>query len=102
MKKITKILIGTHNKGKYKEISQLLSKKIKKVSPSYFKSCGSEPIEVKGKKVFSLLIFVLPKIDTWDINLLFFPISTLSPITQYGPIEELLCILAFFDIIDEG
>ena len=37
MKKITKILIGTHNKGKYKEISQLLSKKIKKVSPSYFK-----------------------------------------------------------------
>tara|TARA_A100001011_G_scaffold390127_1_gene472925 strand:+ start:771 stop:1355 length:585 start_codon:yes stop_codon:yes gene_type:complete len=37
MKKIKKILIGTHNKGKYKEISQLLSKKIKKISPSYFK-----------------------------------------------------------------
>tara|TARA_B100001564_G_scaffold159603_1_gene134192 strand:+ start:22804 stop:23382 length:579 start_codon:yes stop_codon:yes gene_type:complete len=28
-----KILIGTHNKGKYKEISYLISKKIKKVSP---------------------------------------------------------------------
>ena len=33
MKKIKKIVIGTHNKGKYKEISQLLSKKIKKISP---------------------------------------------------------------------
>ena len=28
-----KILIGTHNKGKFKEISYLLSKRIKKVSP---------------------------------------------------------------------
>ena len=28
-----KILIGTHNSGKFKEISYLLSKKIKKVSP---------------------------------------------------------------------
>ena len=28
-----KILIGTHNKGKFKEISHLLSKKFKKVSP---------------------------------------------------------------------
>ena len=28
-----KILIGTHNKGKFKEISHLLPKKIKKVSP---------------------------------------------------------------------
>ena len=28
-----KILIGTHNKGKFKEISYLLPKKIKKVSP---------------------------------------------------------------------
>ena len=28
-----KILIGTHNKGKFKEISYLLSKKIRKVSP---------------------------------------------------------------------
>ena len=33
MKKIKKILIGTHNQGKYKEISQLLPKEIKKVSP---------------------------------------------------------------------
>ena len=33
MKKIKKILIGTHNKGKIKEISYLLNKKIKKISP---------------------------------------------------------------------
>tara|TARA_B110000881_G_C18456453_1_gene453864 strand:- start:141 stop:740 length:600 start_codon:yes stop_codon:yes gene_type:complete len=33
MKKITKILIGTHNKGKFKELSDLLPKKIKKLSP---------------------------------------------------------------------
>ena len=34
MKKIKKILIGTHNRGKFKEISYLLGKKIKKISPS--------------------------------------------------------------------
>ena len=28
-----KIFIGTHNRGKFKEISYLLSKKIKKISP---------------------------------------------------------------------
>ena len=28
-----KILIGTHNKGKFKEIAYLLSKKYKKISP---------------------------------------------------------------------
>jgi XTP/dITP diphosphohydrolase len=32
-----KILIGTHNKGKFKEISYLISKKIKKVSPEKLK-----------------------------------------------------------------
>jgi XTP/dITP diphosphohydrolase len=33
MKKIKEILIGTHNKGKIKEISYLLNKRIKKISP---------------------------------------------------------------------
>ena len=33
-----KILIGTHNKGKFKEISYLLSKKIKKISPNQIKN----------------------------------------------------------------
>ena len=33
MKKINQILIGTHNSGKFKEISYLLSKKIEKISP---------------------------------------------------------------------
>ena len=28
-----KILVGTHNKGKFKEIAHLLSKKFKKISP---------------------------------------------------------------------
>ena len=32
-----KILIGTHNKGKFREISYLLSKKIKKISPNQLK-----------------------------------------------------------------
>ena len=32
-----KILIGTHNKGKFKEIAYLLSKKFKKVSPKTLK-----------------------------------------------------------------
>ena len=33
MKKNIQLLIGTHNDGKFKEISKLISKKIKKISP---------------------------------------------------------------------
>ncbi len=33
MQKIDKILVGTHNKGKFIEISDLLPKKVKKISP---------------------------------------------------------------------
>ena len=43
MKKIKEILIGTHNKGKIKEISYLLNKKIKKTSPVQLKI--KSPIE---------------------------------------------------------
>ncbi len=32
-----KILIGTHNKGKFREIACLISKKTKKISPNYLK-----------------------------------------------------------------
>ena len=32
-----KILIGTHNKGKFKEIAYLISKKYKKISPIVLK-----------------------------------------------------------------
>ena len=32
-----KILIGTHNKGKFREIAYLLSKKYKKISPDFLK-----------------------------------------------------------------
>tara|TARA_Y100000996_G_C22515143_1_gene640110 strand:+ start:120 stop:707 length:588 start_codon:yes stop_codon:yes gene_type:complete len=37
MSKISKILVGTHNLGKFKEISYLISKKIKKISPQSLK-----------------------------------------------------------------
>ena len=36
MKKIDKIMVGTHNNGKFKEISYLLPKYIKKISPKKF------------------------------------------------------------------
>ena len=42
MQKIEEILIGTNNKGKYKELCDLLSKKIKKYSPKEFKISGPE------------------------------------------------------------
>ena len=32
-----KILIGTHNQGKFKEIAYLISKKYKKISPLFLK-----------------------------------------------------------------
>ncbi len=61
MKKIYKILIGTHNKGKFKELSFLLSKKIKKLSPNKLgikspKEDGKtfkENSEIKAKYFFS-------------------------------------------------
>ena len=46
MYKIDKILIGTHNKGKFKEISDLLPKKVAKVSPN---DLGLESPKENGK-----------------------------------------------------
>ena len=46
MYKIDKILIGTHNKGKFKEISDLLPKKVEKVSPN---DLGIESPKENGK-----------------------------------------------------
>ena len=43
-------------------------------------------------------MIVFPTIETWEIKLLFFPISTLSPIIQNGPIDELLSIFALLEI----
>ena len=37
MLKINQILVGTHNSGKFKEISNLLPRKIKKISPTALK-----------------------------------------------------------------
>ena len=42
MRKIEKILIGTHNIGKYKEIRDLLPKKVKKYYPQEFKILSPE------------------------------------------------------------
>ena len=50
MKKINKILIGTHNKGKFRELSFLLPKRLKKFSPKRFKI--KPPIE-SGKSFSS-------------------------------------------------
>ena len=46
MKKNNLLLIGTHNDGKFREISKLLSKKIKKISP---KSLGIKAPRETGK-----------------------------------------------------
>ena len=46
MNKINKILIGTHNKGKFKEISDLLPRNVVKISPI---SLGIESPEETGK-----------------------------------------------------
>jgi len=46
MNKIYKILVGTHNKGKFNEISDLLPKKLEKISPN---SLGIESPEETGK-----------------------------------------------------
>ena len=37
MKKNIQILVGTHNDGKFREISKLISKRIKKISPKTLK-----------------------------------------------------------------
>ena len=37
MKKNIKLLIGTHNKGKFREISKLINRNIKKISPKKLK-----------------------------------------------------------------
>jgi len=46
MKKIKKILIGTHNKGKFKELSYLLPRKVNKISP---KKLGIKSPKENGK-----------------------------------------------------
>ena len=46
MKKNNLLLIGTHNNGKFKEISKLISKKIRKISP---KSLKIKPPKETGK-----------------------------------------------------
>ena len=64
-----KILIGTHNKGKFREIAYLLSKKYKKVSPISLKipspkeTCKSFSGNSKLKVNFSWLSFFTTSIN---------------------------------------
>jgi len=44
MKKIKKIIIGTHNQGKFREISYLLPKNIVKISPKKLNLCSPKEI----------------------------------------------------------
>tara|TARA_B100000965_G_scaffold192662_1_gene160876 strand:- start:2455 stop:3060 length:606 start_codon:yes stop_codon:yes gene_type:complete len=50
MKKISEILIGTHNKGKFRELSFLLPKRLKKISPFKLKI---KPPKETGKSFLS-------------------------------------------------
>ena len=50
MKKIKEVIVGTNNKGKYKEICDLLPKKIKKYSPKDFGILSPKEI---GKNLYS-------------------------------------------------
>ena len=81
-----KILIGTHNKGKFKEISYLISKKIKKVSPVKLKI--KSPKET-GKTFLAnsrLKVNFFSKFET-------FKISILSNFTKIGSFIEVLILL---------
>ena len=42
-----KILIGTHNQGKFKEISYLISKRYKKISPTSLKIPSPRNVNTK-------------------------------------------------------
>ena len=51
-------------------------------SPLYFRSCGIEPIEQKGKKIFDSPMSVSPHMFTEDLIILLFAILTLSSIIE--------------------
>ncbi len=54
-------------------------------SPRNLRSCGTRPIELKGKKRFPSPTRVSPSITTCDSTTVRRPRRTLSPITQKGP-----------------
>jgi XTP/dITP diphosphohydrolase len=57
MKKISKLLIGTNNKGKYKEIKDLLPKYIKTYSTSEFKSPKEDGLTFKENSIIKSKYF---------------------------------------------
>src|SRR5215212_7887554 len=54
-------------------------------SPRYFKSCGSSPIDAKGKTCVSSPTSVRPSTTTWDSRRTRAPRRTSSPTVQNGP-----------------
>ena len=91
MKKISKLLIGTNNKGKYKEIKDLLPKYIKTYSTSEFKlksptedgqtfseglfilkSCGEHISRLLGNKSLISFNFPLLLVPTNNFIIFFF------------------------------
>ena len=66
MKKILNLLIGTNNPGKYKEICDLLPKKIKKYSPQDFKILTPEETG-KSFEENSILIAISQSGESADV-----------------------------------
>ena len=65
-----KILIGTHNKGKFKEISFLLSKKIKKVSPTELKIRSPKETGKRFQKILNLRQNIFQSIQIYQLSLM--------------------------------
>ena len=71
-------------------------------SPLYFKSCGGDPIEAKGKIFVPEPIFVYPSIDTCEIISTSASYTTLDPTVEYGPTLTPFAIFADLEIIAVG
>jgi len=61
MSKIKEILIGTNNKGKYREICNLLPNELKKYSPKEFNISLLEKQEKVLKKIHLLKLHIFQK-----------------------------------------
>ena len=61
MNKIEKIVVGTNNIGKYREICDLLPKKIKKYSPKEFNILSPEETGKTFKKILLLKLSIFQR-----------------------------------------
>ena len=67
-----------------------------------FRSCGTSPIEAKGKTMVSSPITVSPVTTTWDFSTTSRPSSTCGPTTPDGPISQPAPIRAAGSTTAEG